>query len=187
VEEEDEFQNNLQAELRHCIYEDQFQDLQKIIILFKACLLILKTRTKNKILSLDEVQKIVVKTCREETEYTDTVKQIVYLGIKIIIDSLRNIDSDNILRLNEGRQNQAIINQRDEENAKRQQAKYIIDDDFLKIALTKTGVDICQKIFQLILSNSMRTKKKLGASPFKKVDEELSPSNKENESIMTFN
>ena len=43
VEEEDEFQNNLQAELRHCIYEDQFQDLQKIIILFKACLLILKT------------------------------------------------------------------------------------------------------------------------------------------------
>jgi len=40
-EEEVQFYSNLQAELRYSIYEEHFKEKEKIIILFKSCLLAL--------------------------------------------------------------------------------------------------------------------------------------------------
>lgn len=65
--------------------------------MFKACLLILKTGEKKRFLPLDEVQKILINLCKDQEEYSQTVKYIVYLGIKIIINSGHIVD-DNFLK-----------------------------------------------------------------------------------------
>lgn len=39
---------------------------------------------KKRFLSLDEVKEILMDTCKNQPFYTDTVKKMIYIGIKII-------------------------------------------------------------------------------------------------------
>ena len=66
-----------------------------MLILFKSCLLALNTFKKKRILSLDEVKRILIETCRRTPEYNETVKEIVYLGIKIIHLAIK-LNNDNL-------------------------------------------------------------------------------------------
>jgi len=61
----------MQAELRYCIYEDLFNETDKIIVLFKSCLLALKTFKQKRISSLNEIKRILMNTCKPERESTD--------------------------------------------------------------------------------------------------------------------
>lgn len=88
-EEEGEFHKNLQIELRHCIYDENFEDKQKIIILFKACLLTLYKFKTKKTFSLDEIKRILIHTCKHKQVYDETIKQLVYIGIKIIFQVVK--------------------------------------------------------------------------------------------------
>ena len=90
----------MQAELRYCIYEDQFAKKDKIIILFKSCLLALKNFKLKRIFSLNEIRRILMNTCKPqatevpdgnptapekgEQEYDEQTKEMVYIGMKII-------------------------------------------------------------------------------------------------------
>ena len=62
----------MQAELRYCIYEEQFAKKDKIIILFKSCLLALKNFKLKRIFSLNEIKRILMNSCKPQaTEAAD--------------------------------------------------------------------------------------------------------------------
>jgi len=86
----------MQAELRYCIYEENYSKIDKIIILFKGCLKALKDFNKKRIQSLDEIRRILIHFCSlESKEYNTQVKQMVYIGSKIIYEATDK-DSDNM-------------------------------------------------------------------------------------------
>ena len=57
----------MQAELRYCIYEDSLNDLDKIITLFKMCLLALKKFNSSRINSLNEIKRILLAICKPKS------------------------------------------------------------------------------------------------------------------------
>lgn len=86
----------MQAELRYCIYEENYSKIDKIIILFKGCLKALKDFNKKRIQSLDEIRRILIHFCSlESKEYSSQVKQMVFIGSKIIYEATDK-DSDNM-------------------------------------------------------------------------------------------
>lgn len=58
-----DFHRKMQAELRFCIYEENYSKIDKIIILFKGCLKALKTFGRKRIQSLDEIRRILIHFC----------------------------------------------------------------------------------------------------------------------------
>lgn len=96
----------MQAELRYCIYEDQFMKKDKIIILFKSCLLALKNFKLKRIFSLNEIKRILMNTCKPQAaeapdgnpeqpqQYDEQTREMVYIGMKIIHRAIHK-DQDN--------------------------------------------------------------------------------------------
>lgn len=57
----------MQAELRYCIYENNLNDKNKIITLFKMCLLALKKFDSSRINSLNEIKRILMAICKPKS------------------------------------------------------------------------------------------------------------------------
>jgi len=57
----------MQAELRYCIYENNLSDKNKIITLFKMCLLALKKFDSSRINSLNEIKRILLAICKPKS------------------------------------------------------------------------------------------------------------------------
>jgi hypothetical protein len=64
---EPEFHQKMQAELRYCIYENNLSDKNKIITLFKMCLLALKKFDSSRINSLNEIKRILLAICKPKS------------------------------------------------------------------------------------------------------------------------
>jgi len=47
--------------LRTAIHEERLKDHKKVLVLFRSCLLALQTFEKKRILSLDEVKRVLMK------------------------------------------------------------------------------------------------------------------------------
>lgn len=65
--QEPEFHQKMQAELRYCIYEENLKNPDKIIILFKMCLLALKKFNSSRINSLNEIKRILLAICKPKS------------------------------------------------------------------------------------------------------------------------
>ena len=67
IDQEPEFHQKMQAELRYCIYEENLKDPDKIITLFKMCLLALKKFNSSRINSLNEIKRILLAICKPKS------------------------------------------------------------------------------------------------------------------------
>ena len=65
-EQQPEFHQKMQAELRYCIYEENLKNKDKIIILFKMCLLALKKFDVKRINALNEIKRILMTICKQK-------------------------------------------------------------------------------------------------------------------------
>ena len=66
-EQEQEFHQKMQAELRYCIYEENLKDPDKIITHFKMCLLALKKFNSSRITALNEIKRILLAICKPKS------------------------------------------------------------------------------------------------------------------------
>lgn len=94
-EEEDEFHNKMQAELRYQNNEERLKNKETVITLFRSCLLAQQTFEKKRIVCLSEIKTILREACKldakdgqEACEYDDNIKRLVYIGMRIIKEAL---------------------------------------------------------------------------------------------------
>ena len=67
ADQEPEFHQKMQAELRYCIYEENLSARDKIITLFKMCLLALRRFNSSRINSLNEIKRILLAICKPQS------------------------------------------------------------------------------------------------------------------------
>jgi len=90
-DEEDEFHNKMQAELRYQNNEERLKNKETVITLFRSCLLAQETFDRKRIVCLNEIKTILREVCKLDAkegqgacEYDESIKKLVYIGMRII-------------------------------------------------------------------------------------------------------